>query len=104
MKILPVNSAKTTGFKKNPRVLSAPFSNEGSLTNIQAYGLTCLLTAIPGVEFAKKGFKDASAAGKARKIAGGAGIMFGLAVPIFAVLKSLNILRRPAGEKNNPNN
>ena len=39
-----------------------------------------------------------------RKIAGGAGIMFGLAIPIFAVLKSLNILRRPAGEKNNPDN
>ena len=52
MKILPVNSAKTTGFKKNPRVLSAPFSNEGNLTNVQAYGLTCLLTATPGVEFA----------------------------------------------------
>ena len=37
--------------------------------------------------------------GKFGKIAGGAGITLGLTIPIFAILKSLNILGRPTGEK-----
>lgn len=99
MKISPINITKTTGFQGKTKALSAPFSNEGNLTNAGAYGLTCLLTAVPGIGFAKKGFQNASTMGKVGKIAGGAGIMLGLAVPIFAVFKSLNILGRPTGEK-----
>lgn len=99
MKITPINLTKQTNFKGKTQVFSAPFSNEGNLTNGEAYGLTCLLTVVPGVEFAKKGFKSASTMGKFGKIAGGIGITLGLAVPIFAILKSLNILGRPTGEK-----
>lgn len=101
MKIAPINLTRTTGFQGKPKsqALSAPFSNEGNLTNAGAYGLTCLLTAIPGVEFARRGFKQASTMGKVGKIAGGVGIMLGLAVPIFAIFKSLNILGRPTSEK-----
>ena len=51
MKIVPINSVKTTSFSGKLQSFSAPFSNKGNLTNGEAYGLTCLLTAIPGVEF-----------------------------------------------------
>ena len=103
MKIVPINSVKTTSFSGKLQSFSAPFSNKGNLTNGEAYGLTCLLTAIPGIEFARKGFTSVSTMGKFGKIAGGAGITLGLAIPIFAVLKSLNILGRPS-KKNNSDN
>ena len=103
MKIVPINSVKTTSFSGKLQSFSAPFSDEGNLTNGEAYGLTCLLTVIPGVEFVKKGFKGTSTMGKFGKIAGGAGITLGLAIPIFAVLKSLNTLGRPS-KKNNSDN
>lgn len=105
MKITPINSTRvagfknsnstnTTGFQKKTNILSAPFSNEGNLTNAGAYGLTCLLTIIPGVEFAQKGFKNASTIGKVGKVMGGIGVMLGLAVPIFSALKGLEILSK----------
>ena len=103
MKIAPINLAKTTSFRGKSEGFSAPFGNEGNLTNGEAYGLTCLLTTIPGIEFTKKGFTSVSTMGKFGKIAGGAGITLGLAIPIFAVLKSLNILGRPS-KKNNSDN
>ena len=55
MKIAPINLAKTTSFRGKAEGFSAPFGNEGNLTNGEAYGLTCLLTAIPCVDFARKG-------------------------------------------------
>ena len=55
MKIAPINLVKTTSFRGKAEGFSAPFGNEGNLTNGEAYGLTCLLTAIPCVDFARKG-------------------------------------------------
>ena len=68
MKIAPINLAKTTSFRGKAEGFSAPFGNEGNLTNGEAYGLTCLLTVIPGVEFVKKDFKGASVMGKLGKL------------------------------------
>lgn len=96
MKIAPINSVKTTSFSGKPHVFSAPFGNEGDLTNGEAYATTCLLTIFPGIDFAKKGFKDATAIEKFGKIAGGVGVTLGFAIPIFAVLKLLNILLGPS--------
>lgn len=104
MKITPINLTRTTNFQgKLKDITMAPFGNEGNLTNGEAYGLTCLLTAIPGIEFAKKGFKGASAFKKIGKVTGGIGIVLGLAVPLFAIFKSLNILGRPTNYKKNSN-
>ena len=95
MKISPSYYNKNLNFKSHQKSLSGSFGKDGDLTNAGAYGLTCLLTAVPGVQFAKKGFKEASSIGKVGRVGGGIAITLGLAAPLFAIFKFLNILGRP---------
>lgn len=94
MKIAPTNLIKTVNFQGNIKSADTQEKKPKFDTwDKQMFGITCCLTAFPGVEFAKKGFKDASAMGKVGKIAGGTGIVFGLAailMPLWKFLKKIN--------------
>ena len=89
MKISPCCYVQNANFKSKQNITSESFGKDGDLTNAGAYGLTCLLTAVPGVQFVKKGFKEANLLNRIGKLGGGLAITLGLAVPLFAIFKSL---------------
>ena len=94
MKIAPINLAKTTSFQGNTKAANTQEKKPKFDTwDKQMFAVTCCLTAFPGVEFAKKGFKRATTMGKLGKIEGGTGIALGLAtilMPLWKFLKKIN--------------